>query len=367
MHCLYEKICSGCSWIEKPINEQIESKKQNFWTQWDQAHLPRPETSDFVLIDENGLRDRVDLVLDNGLLSLYQKGTRSTFAMESCPAMSPELESWFKDFKKLNIPITRGSLRLRVSPTGERAVWLDFANEDIKFLFEEKTALLNLFSAAYVEIGQRRKKLVNDGDRLRLKDPEYHLWTETSAAGNKIPLYSLVASFSQTGHRANQRLVQEIEKFANLSKAKTWVEFGAGTGNLTFPVSGGKRKVLALEYDELSLRGLEKTLASQTAFQSLITLGSGDYQKKKRIDFSNFEGILVNPPRSGLVNFLDPLNELEVNQRPKDFIYMSCYQDSFLIDSKNLVSSGYKPKQITLIDQFPQTPHCEILSYWSLS
>ena len=144
------------------------------------------------------------------------------------------------------------------------------------------------------------------------------------------------------------------------------MEFGAGSGNLTFPLAAKDRTVLALEYDQLSLLGLSKTLQEQPQFQKRIQLQAGDFQRKKKINFQNFQGILVNPPRSGLVDFLNPLFEIAQLQRPESFIYMSCYKDSFIKDSGVLKKLGYKPTKITLVDQFPQRPHIEILSLWQL-
>lgn len=347
-----------------PISEQIAKKEQSFWSEWDQAALPRPQSIDFAFIAESELRDRADLVLQDGFLSLYQKDVRKTFAMITCPAMSPALQKWFTEFRQFKFPIKKGSVRLRVSPTGKNGVWLDFANEDIKQLFEQKSLLLSLLEKSYVEVGQRRKKLFFDGERLRLGDPEYHPWTETETSLGLLPLNSLVASFSQTGSRANRRMVQEIRKFAEISQCQTWAEFGAGCGNLTFPLSDGQRTVHALEFDELSLAGLKKTLQENPQYQKLIQIESGDFQRKKKIDFSAYEGVLVNPPRSGLMNFLEPLKDLPQQNRPKSFIYMSCYRESFIKDSLTLRELGYHASHVTLVDQFPQSPHCEILSLW---
>ena len=74
----------------------------------------------------------------------------------------------------------------------------------------------------------------------------------------------------------------------------------------------------------------------------------------------------MNPPRSGLKDFLTPLMAIDNNQRPKDFVYMSCFLDSFSLDAKKLIEMGYQLLEISIVDQFPMTEHFEILSRWRL-
>ena len=93
-----------------------------------------------------------------------------------------------------------------------------------------------------------------------------------------------------------------------------------------------------------------------------LTIHRGDFQKKILKDFSEFDGILANPPRSGLMGFLDPLLELQENQRPQFFIYMSCFPESMAVDLAKLKLCGYVMKECALLDQFPQSTHYEVLT-----
>src|SRR5207248_3100271 len=141
-------------------------------------------------------------------LGLYGMGSREVVDLQECPMMTEPLENWFKEFHKRAPPIKKGSVRLRVSPQGERGVWLDFANQDVKKLFDEKTYLQWLSENAFVEIGQRRKALVWRDGQPKLVDPVLKPWFETYDANlQAIPLYGPVGGFSQTGFAANRELV----------------------------------------------------------------------------------------------------------------------------------------------------------------
>ena len=368
LKCHHSEICTACPWMPMDYAKQSQSKIKALSESLScllAGETPKPE---FITVGQSSLRDRADLVVFAGGYGLYDKN-RNLFSVEECPQMSPELFAFYQDLSKEKIILKnpKGSIRLRISPEGERGLWLDFSNEDVQFLFEEKKTLHRLLSLAYVEIGQRRKKLSWDKDRFRLSDPEFHTWTRTWVGESWLNLFSPVGGFSQSSDHANKIITQKISKLVKNTTAKNWIEFGCGNGNLTFPLAENSQHVLALEYEGLAIQGLEKTLQANPEWKNKISLRTGDFQKAAPDLFSenNFQGILVNPPRSGLKDFLNPLSEICRGQRPQDFIYMSCFLDSFVKDSAKLFELGYSLQELCIVDQFPQSEHFEILSRFS--
>lgn len=347
---------------EAQKNQKIAALRQGLLS----AGISVPEKISYSA-PEHG-RDRVDLIFSDGHYGFYQKLEKSVFEIQECPQMSPELFLFFKELKKIPLPIRKGSLRLRVSPNYGagplRGLWLDFANTDIQLLFEEKKTLHRLMALSFVEIGQRKKKLEFDGIRFRLRDPEFHPWTRTWIQDQAYPLDSLVGSFSQTGDRANKLIINRLESLIEQTKAQNWLEFGCGNGNLTLPLAGRDRHVTAVEYDQFSLMGLARTLAKEPELKDRIDFISGDFQNKISANFSQVEGLLLNPPRSGVQGFLRPLSDCL--EKPGDLIYMSCFLESFCEDGLGIQKLCYKLAHVEIIDQFPETPHFEILSLWSL-
>ncbi len=71
--------------------------------------------------------------------------------------------------------------------------------------------------------------------------------------------------------------------------------------------------------------------------------------------------ILVDPPRSGLeTQTLDGLLALQ----PSQLVYISCDPATLGRDARRLVAGGYRLRQITPFDLFPQTYHIESISFW---
>ena len=53
---------------------------------------------------------------------------RALLDVATCPLLSPALAAWLADFRADLPPVARAGVRLRVTTTGERGVWLDVAH-----------------------------------------------------------------------------------------------------------------------------------------------------------------------------------------------------------------------------------------------
>jgi 23S rRNA (uracil1939-C5)-methyltransferase len=353
LKCEYVGRCGGCNWGALDPALQIEQKIAQVRGVFPQAR--------FVFTPEARVRDKVDLVWEEGRLGLYEvhkENERSKILdLEHCAMMSAGLEAFFKEFRKLKPPIRKGSVRLRVSPQGERGAWLDFANQDVKTLFDEKNYLRALSEIAFVEIGQRRKSLIWKEGAPKLNDPVLKPWFETyDAQGKAIPLFGPVGGFSQTGFQANRALVGAVVRAVKNSGISRWLELFSGNGNFSLALAAAGLDVEAIEMDELALRGLEKSLASSDR-RLTIKFGRADvYLKSKNLPAIEGRGLLVDPPRAGLRELLQVL---EQGERPEALVYVSCFTDVLLADLEKLKSLGYKISSLEGVDQFPNSAHAE--------
>jgi 23S rRNA (uracil1939-C5)-methyltransferase len=366
LDCNHAGTCSLCSWITLSESDQKNQKIQSLTAALKSVSVSLSTEITYLPTATSGLRDRVDLIYEKGHFGFYEaQNARQIFKLTACPLMSKPLAEYYEEVRQLQIPISKGSLRLRVSPQGLRGAWLDFANEDVRDLLAERTTLEKLLNLGFVEIGQRRKHL--NPETFKLRDPEYRTWTRSWSKARPIELQSLIGSFSQSGDLANQILIREMETLFRRAEAPSWVEFGAGSGNLTVSLAGVADSVLALETDRLAFNGFRKTLSQHPELAERIELREGDFQRRDQHSFRRDQAVLVNPPRSGLMKFLDPLFELNPKERPAHFVYMSCHPTSFTGDAARLQQLGYRIRDLKIVDQFPHSPHFEILSRFELS
>lgn len=352
--CSYIGKCGGCPWGQTAHPRQLEQKFELV-----KGIFPAAK---FTFSPVSRVRDKVDLIWEEGRLGLYEiprEGERGKILdLEHCVMMSEPLEQFFKEFRKIKPPVRKGSVRLRVSPQGERGVWLDFANQDVKTLFDQRTYLEELTKIAFVEIGQRRKALIWKDGAPKLTDPVLKPWFETyDAEGKPIPLYGPVGGFSQTGFAANKELIKAVQKAVKASGITRWLELFSGNGNFTLALSAAGIEMEAIEMDELALQGLEKSLTGQDP-RLTIKFGRADvYLKSKNLPAIEGRGLLVDPPRAGLRELFQVLDQDAA--KPQAIVYVSCFTDVFLTDLEKLKTLGYKIRSLEGVDQFPNSAHTE--------
>ncbi len=358
LSCTLVGRCGGCPLGQKTIPEQQAEKRAGV------AFL-NPDVR-FRYSSAGRVRDRADLIWENGRLGLYEyaEGSdRSSHIIDipACPMMSEPLERFFLEVRQLAPPgVRKGSIRLRVSPAGERGVWLDFANADVKTLLDEREYLRGLSERAFVEIGQRRKALVwrEDLQQWKLGEPVLKPWFETYGRdGEAIPLFGPVGGFSQAGFAANRALVATVTEFADKSGEKNWLELFSGNGNLALALAARGFQVEAFELDELALQGLAKSLEVRPDLRERVRFARADvYLQEGKLPPFAGRGLLVDPPRAGL---REVLSRLKSGDQPRSLLYVSCHNESFAADARELLTLGYRLTELAGIDQFPHSRHCE--------
>lgn len=322
-----------------------------------------PENIHWPYLLDRSLRDRLDFQVQDDQFGLWSQDKKRIIDLPHCLQLSSELQAWLTDFRKIKRPFTKGSIRLRVGPQKNRGVWLDLANETVRDLFLEKNFLHQLLENAWVEIGQRRKFLKYSNQKFHLSD-ELRLqpWSETMAYNQIFPLESKIADFTQVGQIANHAIIQSLVR--TLPKSKKIFEFGSGTGNLTFAALTSCDELVAFEFDKSSGESFlsnKKRLETKLSKKIPIELKVGNFQKIS-IDFENADTVLVNPPRSGVGDYLKNIESSGV----QNLVYMSCYPESMIQDLKKN-TPHWHCRHIELIDQFPQTSHVEVMTCFSRS
>lgn len=355
LHCKHINQCANCSQSEQSVEPQKLQKMRSA------ESLFQHSLTDFVQIGPLRFRDHYDLRVQNQVLGFMSKDKEATFSVDMCPLGSEALQKAFEQLKKFHFPVHKGSLRLRVSPFLEKpGLWLDFSHLDVKALFEERRLLRSLSEVFHVEIGQRRKALEfkNENPHLK-KEPESGPWSQSFFEEHRIPLFGQVASFTQTGASAIEKLSLLLQDRLKKLDAKHILELGAGLGTLTFPALSEERKVSVVENDLFALNALkysQKWIEENLQKQVQLEIFRGDFQRvsQEKLTSNDFDTVLVNPPRSGL------MKSAELIQQQKNLIYVSCSAASAAKDHQ-VLSKHYKLTELIILDQFPWTTHFELV------
>lgn len=364
LDCPANEFCRGCDHVGDSLETQSERKIRELERLLADRGLAHPSI-DFLSAGDRGLRDRLDFVLEDGRLGLFRKDRHEILDLAGCPQLSPRLDAWLREFRS-NLPkVRKGSVRLRVAPDGTRGMWLDFANVDIKTLLDDGDWLRSWASDVIIEMGQRKKRVRRGEGPVKLADPVLFPWFETKLGDKIIPLYGYIGSFTQPSLAANKLITEWIERRVRAAAPKAIVEFGSGQGNLSFPALASGAGLVACESDRGALEGFTKSLDVLAErgldLRAKTRIEAGDFIRKPSDEVARADFLLVNPPRSGLGVFLDPIAEA---RELRDVLYMSCHPPSFAEDGARLRDAGFALVELAVLDQFPQTKHFEVLSLW---
>ncbi len=170
------------------------------------------------------------------------------------------------------------------------------------------------------------------------------------------------ASFFQTNTAMAESMVQHIldtlPKYAAFTPHTTLLDCYCGVGLFSAFLAPHVGRLIGIES---APSACEDFSANLDEFDHVEL-----YQSSADIALPNLpvrpEIVLVDPPRAGLERqALDGLLALA----PQVLVYISCDPATLGRDARRLVAGGYRLRQITPVDLFPQTYHIESISFWS--
>ena len=129
----------------------------------------------------------------------------------------------------------------------------------------------------------------------------------------------------------------------------------AGCGTFTFPLAA-RAKVHAVEGDEPSLAalaGAARNLAGRVSAERRDLARS----PLTAAELDRFDAVVFDPPRAGAKD-----QSAEIARSRLDLaVGVSCHPGSFARDAQILIDGGFRLEQVLPVDQFPWSPHLELV------
>ncbi len=134
------------------------------------------------------------------------------------------------------------------------------------------------------------------------------------------------------------------------------LELYSGVGFFSLPLARAAQEVISVEEDDAAVREARDNARLNGVWnlklfkrQVAATLQS----KEVRPDV-----VVLDPPRTG---FGARNAERVAEMKPARVVYVSCNPSTFAADAAALLRKGYKLNRVTLVDQFPNTFHIELV------
>ena len=164
-------------------------------------------------------------------------------------------------------------------------------------------------------------------------------------------------SFYQVNHDTAELLYGKAAEFAGLTGKETVIDLYCGTGTIGLTMAHKAKNIIGVEIVPQAVENAVKN-AELNGISNARFLCADASQAALKLKEENIKPdvVIVDPPRKGCSEeLLKTINDMA----PERIVYVSCDSATLARDLEILDGLGYKAKEVTPVDMFPRTPHCE--------
>lgn len=340
--CRHFESCGGCDWMDIGYEKQLEEKVGIFVDQIAHTAKTEIEPPQIVGTTPYGYRNKVEFAVRKGKLGYFRTASHDFVEIENClvipdgfNAIKSEIEEALKKDGRLasetdHVVIRNGDLRKMAVFISKRKI---------------KPPRLDVEEVVSLENGTR----VVVAGREKIHKGRGFLDVTVGKVKYEIP----AKSFFQVNYEGAGILASKVAEYAG--SGKKLLDLYCGVGFFSLQLAGSFEEVVGVESSPASIRGAIRNSGINGIRNARFVVA----RAQEWSDDGKYDVIVADPPRSGLT---PEVRESVFRLRPKRFVYVSCDVSTFARDFKAITSNGYKIKDVTLVDLFPQTHHFEIVS-----
>ncbi len=372
-------------------DKQLEFKEKNLYKTLDKiAGIEIEKRNPIIGLDgENRYRNKGVFPVrdDNGKIKIgaFERGSHTIIEVldnvampESYALILSEIKKIAREFKISAYHELRHSgglkfITIRSNPDGEHLIVLHFNEDELKNkkISDDFTEILvselekyNIKILGIVKAIQAKKSNFAGGGKLSLLYGKDYIYNRVGNAKFKLG----VKSFFQVSTEGVEKLYGEVLRLASPIDFETVWDVYCGVGSIgLYLLSALKTMGLKEDNPPVSLKGLEYVeeaidFAKENA--EINGIEKTHFEAGKAEDllplwvkkYSTPDLIIVDPPRKGVDRkALEAIIETGVQH----IIYVSCKPSTLARDLKILNEAGYKCVEVTPVDIFPMSMHCE--------
>ena len=338
--CKHFGVCGGCHYQNLPYEEQLKAKKEILRDQLTRiGRIENPPVQEMTASPTPwNYRNHVQFHLtEEGKLGYVGAGTsfaQGIIPITECHLPEESINSFWPQLEfEPDTTIERVSLR-----TGK--------DDDLMLILESdspETPELEIEAEISVAHVFEENVVVIAGND--------HMVIPVLGRGFRVS----AASFFQVNTALAEKMVQHLVDCLAVSSSTTLLDVYCGVGLFSAFLAPNCGRVIGIESSPSACEDFSFNLNEFDRVELYEGLAEEviPYLKAKP------DIVLVDPPRAGLdKQVVDGILKL----RPQIIAYVSCDPSTLARDSKRLIEGGYKLKQITPFDLFPQTYHIESIS-----
>lgn len=350
--------CGGCQWQHLSYADQLLWKQQLFVdTLNHQCEVPATAIKPILpSIHQWHYRSRAQIKCfnrdDNFITGFYRPRSRYVVAVAQCPIMDQRLNRLMADLRALfngsvfadHIP----QIDLAVDDAGKCAAIIHYLGVQ-RVALKECLRHSGLDADLLVQFGSKKSLQAICGDgRL-----------EIHVDAPPISLNYSAGSFAQINLQQNKVLINTLTSMFPWNKDQQVLELYCGMGNLSFPLARRVKHLFGIEESVLSIRMAQNNSQHCAITNLTFTTAAAEEVVESGIDHHRFDVVILDPPRTGAYSVVNCLAATGI----PNILYVSCDPQTLARDLRPLIHSGYHIVFCQPIDMFPQTHHCESVTF----
>ena len=365
--CPAFEACGGCSLLNMSYDAQLKFKENHVYSCF--KNIAGTEDFKFNHIvaspDTEGYRNKVQYRFGtvNGKIScgFYRPRSHEFVPIKDCAVEAEGMKEIREAFCSL---ATERGYSIYDEKTGKgflRSLFIRKSFSEDRFMVVMVTTcdvcdsfdLGENVSSVYININKKPGNTIMSDD-FRLISGEKYL---KDKIGNAEFMFG-PASFYQVNPKQTENLYSVAADYADCDSNTSLIDLYCGIGTIGQYIAkrDGVKKLFGIEYVKEATFFAEKNAEENHIADSSYTAGDcGKILSKEAVTFSP-DVVVVDPPRKGC-DEVTLRKVVELN--PERIVYVSCNPATLTRDVKILDTLGYKVKEVTPVDMFPNTTHVE--------
>ncbi len=186
-------------------------------------------------------------------------------------------------------------------------------------------------------------------------------YIEDVLCGVKIRLSPL--SFYQVNHDCAELLYDKALEYVDAKGDETVLDLYCGAGTIGLSMAKKVKKIIGVEIINEAIEDAKENAKRNGIENCEFYCGDAeDAVKMLRDRGLTPDAVVLDPPRKGCSR---EVLECVAEMNPKRIVYVSCDVSTQARDCVILKELGYETKEVTPVDMFPRTSHCETVALLS--
>jgi 23S rRNA (uracil1939-C5)-methyltransferase len=338
--CIHFGYCGGCHYQHLPYEAQLAAKTAILKDQLERiGRLPDPPVHPAIpSAREYYYRNHVQFTLTaEGKLAYHKLHSEDVFAVQECHLPEEPINAIWPQLEfEPQVDLERIGLRLG-------------AGEDVQVTLESDE-----FQAPEMSVEDLPLSIVHlsPAGGLVLAGSDYVVMEVLDR-----PFRVSAGSFFQVNTPMAEGMVEHILENLQLRPDMTVMDVYSGVGLFSAFLAPKVGRLVAVES---SLEAGEDFVVNLDEFENVELYEGLAEDVLPRLELKP-DLVLVDPPRAGLER---AARDAILAMSPPVLVYVSCDPSTLARDGRRLSEAGYRLRQITPFDLFPQTFHIESISFW---